>query len=209
MHSLRSALVLLGSLSAVVYCRADLALSAEAAKPLTVGASVPAGLTVKTPEGNAIDLSSTLANQPTVLIFMRGGRCPYCSRHLGELASIEPELLKLGVQIVAVSTDQTNHLRGVAEANAVRYRILSDRDMVASSAFGVAYRVSDEMQRKYTDRGIDMPSVSNDPSARWLPVPAAFVIGKDRVIKFAYSDPDYKIRISADKLLQAVEATLK
>jgi len=36
-------------------------------------------------------------------------------------------------------------------------------------------------------------------------VPAVFAIGQDGIIAFAYANPDYKIRLPADELLQVVE----
>jgi peroxiredoxin len=41
-----------------------------------------------------------------------------------------------------------------------------------------------------------------------LPVPAAFIIGTDGLIKFEYINPNYKMRIKADVLLAAAKAEL-
>lgn len=214
-RSLAPLALILALLAPAVICHAaeapaatTLAASAAEAKPLGIGTRVPA-ITVKTFEGSDLDLAAALDGKPTVLIIFRGGWCPYCSQHLAELAELEPKLIELGVQIVAISTDQPKNLRFIAEENKLHYRLLSDRGMTASSAFGVAYRVAPDMQKKYVEWQIDVPTVPGEPDHRWLPVPAAFVIGKDRVVKFVYADPDYTVRISGAKLLQAVHVTLK
>ena len=80
---------------------------------------------------------------------------------------------------------------------------------MASSAFGAAYRVSGEMKQKYAEWQIDVPAVPAEPRSVWLPVPAAFVIGRDGVVKFVYSDPDASVRISGTRLMEAVTAALK
>jgi len=164
---------------------------------------------LKTTDGATFDLGRVLAEKPTVLVVFRGGWCPYCSAHLGELAMQEPRLIELGVQIIAISTDSPKKLRTTAEENKLNYRLLSDREMVASSTFGVAYRVSGEMQRKYAEWQTDVPAVPAEPESVWLPVPAAFVIGRDGVVKFVYSDPDASVRISGPRLMDAVAAVLK
>lgn len=55
--------------------------SADKVKPLLVGASVPP-LTLRTVDGEQFDLSEAIAAKPTVLVFYRGGWCPFCNAHL-------------------------------------------------------------------------------------------------------------------------------
>ena len=38
-----------------------------------------------------------------------------------------------------------------------------------------------------------------------LPVPSVFAIDTNGVIRFAYSNTDYKVRLPADELLEAAE----
>jgi len=206
MH-LRSTLsVLVFSLVAAVL-RAALAPSAAEAVPLAAGARVPA-VVVQTIEGRDLDLATTAAQKPTLLIFYRGSWCPYCNRHLAALAEVEPELLKLGYQILAVSPDETHGLRAAAEKNHLNYRLLSDRAMQASAAFGLAFRIDASTVEKYRGYKIDLPPVPGEPSARWLPVPAVYIIGRDGLVKFVHSDPDYKARLAPADVLAAARAAL-
>ena len=184
---------------------AALAPGASTARPLAVGALAP-DATVKTPDGAAFDLGATLAEKPTVLVFYRGGWCPYCTRQLAELAGFEPKFLALGFQIIALSTDAPAGLAPTAEQDHIAYRLLSDRGMAAASAYGVAFRVDAATVEKYRGYKVDLAPVPGEPDARWLPVPTVFVIGRDRIIRFAASNPDFKIRLPAAELLAAAEA---
>lgn len=195
---------LLASLALTLAARAALAPSAAAARPLAVGAHVPAA-TLKTADGAAFDLGAALADKPTLVIFYRGSWCPYCNKHLAALVELEPKLLALGYQILAISPDEPAALRTMAEKNHLNYRLLSDRGMVAAEGFGVAFRVDDATVGKYRGYQIDLPPVPGEPAARWLPVPAAFLVGRDGVIRYVYSDADYKVRASADALLAAAQ----
>jgi peroxiredoxin len=186
---------------------AALAPSAAGAVPLAAGARVPA-VTVQTIEGTGLDLAAAVAEKPTLLIFYRGSWCPYCNRHLAALAEIEPELLKLGYQILAVSPDEAPGLRASAEKNHLNYRLLSDRAMRASAAFGLAFRVDAPTVEKYRGYKIDLPPVPGEPAARWLPVPAVYVIGRDGVVKYVHTDPDYKARLAPADVLAAARAAL-
>lgn len=187
--------------------RAALAPSAAEAVPLAAGARVPA-VVVQTVEGNELDLATAAAQKPTLLIFYRGSWCPYCNRHLAALAEIEPELLGLGYQILAVSPDEAPGLRAAAEKNHLNYRLLSDRTMDASAAFGLAFRVDASTVAQYRGYKIDLPPVPGEPSARWLPVPAVYITGRDGVVKYVHTDPDYKARLAPADVLAAARAAL-
>jgi len=203
-----SALLLAFSFPCLAHAAADLAASPNAAHPLAVGARVP-DATVKTMDGANASLAALLGGQPTVLIVFRGGWCPYCTQHMAELAEAEPKLMELGFQIVALSTDQPKNIRFLTQEKHLPYRLLSDRDMQASRALGLAYRVDAGMQKKYAEWNIDLPAVPGDAAARWLPVPAAFVIARDGTVRFVHADPDYKVRVSGEKLLAAARDAVR
>ena len=188
--------------------RAELAPSAAAAKPLAVGATAPA-VTVQAADGTAFDLGAALSEKPTILIFYRGGWCPFCNRELGELAEFEPKFASLGYQIIALSTDAPGGLAPTAEKNHLAYRLLSDRAMTAASAYGIAFRVDAATQKKYAGYKIELAPVPGEPDAAWLPVPTAYIIGRDRVIRFAYSNPEFKVRVPAAELLAAATAAAR
>ena len=78
-------------------------------RPLSAGEKAPAA-TLRNPEGKEIDLAAKYAQKPTVLIFYRGGWCPYCNAHLGQIATAEPELLRMGYQVLAISPDRPEEL---------------------------------------------------------------------------------------------------
>jgi peroxiredoxin len=182
-----------------------LAADAASAHPLAAGAAAP-DAAIKSPDGSSLTLASVLDEKPTLLVFYRGGWCPYCNRQLAELATFEPKFLALGFQIVALSTDAPAGLAPTAEKDKIAYRLFSDRAMSAASAYGVAYRVDAATVKAYRDYKIDLAAVPGEADARWLPVPTVFVIGRDRVIRFVSSNPDFKVRLPAAELLAAAQA---
>ena len=135
--------------------------SAQDIKPLGIGAPIP-DLKLQTPEGKAFDLNEAIAKKPAVLIFYRGGWCPYCNTQLGQLQTIEPELVRRGYQILAVSPDRPEKLGASVEKHKLAYTLLSDHSMKAARAFGIAFRVDDETYGKYKGRGIDLEAASGE-----------------------------------------------
>lgn len=179
--------------------------SAEAVKPLAIGARVP-DVRLRSADEQEVALAPLLRGGKTVLIFYRGGWCPYCNKHLAELAELEPELLELGWQIIALSPDSPAALTPTSTKNKTSYRLLSDRAMRAADAFGVAFRVDEATVKKYREYQIDLPPVPGDSAARWLPVPAVFLVDRDLGVRFSHVNADYKNRLSAEALLAAARA---
>jgi peroxiredoxin len=180
--------------------------TAEKVSPLAVGSKVPK-VNVKTMEDKTIELPRLLSAQPTVLIFYRGGWCPFCNRQMSSLQSIEGDLKKLGYRILAVSPDRAVELKKSLGKNKLTYQLLSDSSMDAAKAFGVAFKVDDGVLTKYKGFGIDL-EVASGEKHHYLPVPSVFLIGADGVIKFRSFNPDYKVRLSNDELLTAARQSL-
>jgi peroxiredoxin len=197
---LTSAAFALASVSAL----AAIADSPESARPLAVGAHAPV-VPLKTADGADFDLAAAFAAKPTVLIFYRGGWCPFCNRHLAALAEHETDLRALGYQIIAISPESGPALTRLEDKQHLRYRLLSDSGFQAGPAYGVAYRVPAATARGYLDNGITLSRIPGSEDS-WLPVPAAFLVSRDGVIRFVHANPDYRVRIPVADLLAAAKA---
>ena len=124
---------------------------------------------------------------------------------MGELIKIEPQLLKLGYQIIAVSADSPQYLQQSEKKHQPNYLLLSDSDMQGAKALGIAWRLKDELVEKYREYGINLEETSGR-THHLLPVPAAYVIDTQGVIRFAYINPDHRIRVNPEVLLAAAQA---
>lgn len=156
-------------------------------------------------DGAEFKLREHIAKQPAVLIFYRGGWCPYCTKHLMALADIKDKLAESGYQMLAISPDQPAKIKETPGREKLGYTLLSDSDMAAAKAFGISFQVPGELISKYKDKHqIDLESASGK-THHLLPHPAVFVVGKDGVIRFAHVNPDYKTRLDPEAILKATE----
>ena len=173
----------------------------EDISPLLVGETIP-DLSVAGIDGKAVNLKAEVAKKPTVLVFYRGGWCPFCNKQLAELRTLEPELTKMGYQMLAVSTDSPDNLKASMDKHQLSYTLLSDADLTAAKAFGLAFRAP-AAYAATLEKGSGGKNVDN-----LLPVPAVFLLDKQGVIKFEYINPNMKERISAKLLTAAAEAMM-
>lgn len=172
--------------------------------PLKVGDAIP-DVTLRTEENKEVSLRKLVSEKPTVLIFYRGGWCPFCNRHLQSLAGIEDDLNKAGAQLLAVSMDQPSKLKETPDRDKLHYRLLSDSDAAAAKAFGIAFKVDDATVEKYKGYGINLDAASGNDH-HILPHPAVFVADTSGKIRFAHVNPDYKVRLEPKKILEAAQA---
>lgn len=169
--------------------------------PAAVGTRLPV-LALHAADGAAYTVDPARLDAPLVLVFYRGGWCPYCNRHIGALKTVEPELRALGYRLLFVSPDRPDVLYASLKEPDVTFTLLSDADMSAARSLGLAFRVDDPTLAKYRSFGVDLEAASGQMHHE-LPVPAVFVVDTRGVIRFVHANPDYTTRLSPGDVLAA------
>jgi peroxiredoxin len=179
----------------------------EQVQPLSVGARAPI-FAARTTEGALRTFQPDSYKKPTVVLFYRGGWCPYCNAQLSDLHLVEPKLRKSGFEVVFLSSDRPELLYSSLKAADIHYTLLSDSHLEAAKSFHVAYHVDDATVAKLREYGEDLEATTGTKEHE-LPVPSVFIIDISGTIRFVYSNPDYKIRLSADALWTAAQPLAK
>jgi peroxiredoxin len=180
--------------------------TAEQVSPLMNGQQIPSTMQVTTIEGEKTSLGQVLKNQKTILFFYRGGWCPFCNTQMGQLKKIEKELIKLGFQLIGISTDSPEDLQKSIGKHQLNYQLLADFNSNLSQAFGLAYYAS----QKTTDKYLSAMNLKNPLQKNVagnmrlvLPVPAIYIIDRKGLVQFNYVNPNYKVRLHEELLLKA------
>ncbi|NME69912.1 peroxiredoxin-like family protein [Flammeovirga aprica] len=172
--------------------------------PLLIGEYIPKDIILRDVEGNEVNLKKEMNKKPTILIFYRGGWCPYCNRQLSGLGEVSDYLVSIGYQIIAISPDTPEHLSLTYDKHMMNYSLLSDSDMTAAKSFGLAFELNDKEFSKYSNMGMDIVMTTGGKH-RMLPVPAVFFVRQNGEINFEYINPNFKKRISSSLLITAAE----
>jgi peroxiredoxin len=180
--------------------------SAETVQPLLPGMKAPA-FQVRDAAGRPVSFDPDHLAEPIVLTFFRGGWCPYCNLHLAELRHVQSDLKMMGFDLWFVSIDRPELLYESLEDPDIGYTVLSDADLAATRAFGLAFRLDDDTVERYRGYGVNLEAVAGQ-NHHVLPAPSTFIIGKDGVIRFAYTNPNYQVRLHPAVLLAAANAYL-
>jgi len=187
--------------------REDIHASAEQARPLMSGMKAPA-FKVQDVHGADFSYDPSAMQKPLVLSFYRGGWCPFCNLHLSEMRHAQSELLDLGFDVWFVSIDKPGVLAESLKEPDLGYTLFSDSKLEATRAFGLAFKIPDELHKRYLTMDIDVEAVSGEKH-HVLPVPSTYIIGNDGVISFQYTNTNYRVRLHPDVLLAAARAYIK
>jgi len=170
---------------------------------LQAGRKVP-DFTVNNFAGSPISLTELLETGPLLVIFYRGGWCPYCNFQIRQLSQHYAEFETRGVRPVLISVDQPSAAVLVKNAYAIPFPVLSDPELNAHEAFNVVLSLPPETYKRYQDYGIDLEAWSGKAHHK-IALAAAFLVDKTGTVKWAHVTTDYKTRPSPEQLLKVID----
>jgi peroxiredoxin len=184
---------------------------AEKLGTLAPNTGVPLG--EKIPDGHALDidghdveLTTLYKREPLLLVFYRGGWCPFCNLEIRAFTDAYPDFKKRGVNIVAVSVDKPEKEAKLKAEYDIPFTVLSDTDAKIIHAFHVVNQVSAEEYARLRGNNMDIEEYSGKQHHE-IAIPAFFLVDQQGIVRWAHSDPDWKVRPSPAQLLAAIDAT--
>ncbi|MEO8601070.1 MAG: peroxiredoxin-like family protein [bacterium] len=174
---------------------------------LTVGGAAP-DATLLDANGQRVNLRELASHGALLLVFYRGGWCPFCNFQIHELTTAFPEFQRRGVTPVAISVDRVEETAKTRATYAIPFPVLSDQDLLAHRAFRVVRHVDDAELSRLNGMGLDLEAASGRDH-HMIAIPAIFILDQAGVIRWAHANVDYKVRPSAEQLLQAIDQVLR
>jgi peroxiredoxin len=156
--------------------------------------------------GEVVASDELLAKGPLVLVFYRGGWCPYCDVMLRSLDEHRAAILATGASLIGVSPEKPGELAHTAERLGVGLRLLSDPGARLARACGLAFEMPPDLIDFYR-RLFQVDLADHNAGAGWaLPLPAAYVVASDGRITYAFAEHDWSRHVEPEDLLAAVHA---
>lgn len=145
------------------------------------------------PHGKSLSSDDLLSNGPIVVVFYRGLWCPYCTVDLWAIEAVAHELRSSGASIVAISQQSTHDGRALEQAHGLSFPSLVDRGGRVARAFGLRWKLSQELRAAELESGLDLATVNGEAS--WtLTMPARYIIGPGGIVEYADVSGDYTRR---------------
>ncbi len=143
------------------------------------------GFDLPNAKGGNVALADLLKKGPAVVVWYRGGWCPFCNIQLHEYQVRLSEFEALGATMVAISPEPPDASLTTAERNELKYGVLSDVGGAIARQYGVMFKVP----------GGD---------GKELPLAATYVIDTDGTIAYAFVESDYRQRAEPQAIIDAL-----
>jgi peroxiredoxin len=151
-----------------------------------------------------VTLSEIVAEGPAVVVFYRGGWCPYCNIALRTYQTeLLPELDALGVRLVAISPQSPDQSLSTTEKAELSFTVLSDPGAQVARRLGIAFQPAGHVLAAQRELGLDLTQVNADGSPD-LPMPTVLIVDQDRTVRFADTRADYTARTEVADILDAL-----
>jgi peroxiredoxin len=154
--------------------------------------------------GKIVSSANLLANGRLVISFIRGRWCPFCVGQMEAMNIALAQMARCGASFVAISPQTVRQSFFMHDQHKLGFPLLSDSDNKVARQFGLTYQVNDEQQAVYRRAFVNLPFANGDEV--WeLPIPATYILDRDRTVFYASANEDYTERPEPDEIVDILE----
>ena len=153
--------------------------------------------------GNLVTLDSLIAKGPAAVMFFRGHWCPYCRLNVRAVSLAMDRIEAMGARVVAIMPELQQYAEKFKAESGAPFPVLTDLDNGYALSLNLAIWLGTEIQGLLSYQNL----AGYHGNDGWmLPIPAAFVVGRDGLVKARFVDPDFRKRMEIDDLLAALRS---
>jgi peroxiredoxin len=163
-----------------------------------------ASFTLQDATGASVTLNQLVEAGPAVIVFYRGGWCPYCNLALRTYQQdLLPNLPAFDARLVAISPQSPDQSLSTAEKAGLDFTVLSDPANRVAGEMGIVFQQADEVLDAQRTLGLDLAQVNTEGSTS-LPRPTVLIVDQDHTVRFVDVQPDYTARTEVADILAAL-----
>ncbi|MFD8261661.1 peroxiredoxin-like family protein [Streptomyces griseoluteus] len=160
-------------------------------------------------EGTPVSLHTATNGSPAVIVFYRGGWCPYCNIALKTYQDqLLPKLAERGVALLAVSPQKPDGSLTTQQKHELAFPVLSDPGNVLAGVLGILTAPNAEAREAQAKLGLDL-TTENADGTHTLPMPTVAVTDADHILRWIDIHPDYTTRSEPAAILAALDTVKK
>jgi peroxiredoxin len=154
--------------------------------------------------GTPVSLDELVQNGPAVIVFYRGGWCPYCNLALRAYQQeLLPQLSAFDARLAAISPQAPDESLSTIEKAALEFTVLSDPGSRLADRIGIAFEQADDVLAAQRTLGLDLTQVNAEGAVR-LPRPTVLIVDQDQLVRFVDVQPDYTARTEVADIIDAL-----
>lgn len=140
--------------------------------------------------------STALHGSPTVILFVRGNWCPFCSSQVKDLTKYYKDIIDLGAKLVLVTPKPLETTRRVAEFFEVEFDFWLDDSLAATKQLGLLQNTG-------------VPSSYSKEYGRDTIWPTTLIVDAAGIIRYTELSKHISDRPDPETLLRELKKTLK
>lgn len=180
-----------------------ISISVQAQKKLQLGSVVP-DFTGFNQKGKSITLYNELKNGPVVLVFYRGHWSSECMDFLMNLQDSSDVIKEKKAQVIGVTPESAKAMQKTLAKSKAKFNLVSDLNAEIMKKYDVELKADPHFVNQLKTKGTDLKEV-NETNGHYLPVPAVFVIGKNKKINYVFFEADYSKRPNISDFIEMIE----
>lgn len=153
--------------------------------------------------GKQVRLSDMWRQGSVVLMWYRGGWCPYCNLQLRAMQKEMKAIEGAGAKLVVLTPELPEKAQETAEANDVSFVALHDKQNATARQYGLVFDLPETILPIYRDK-LKLAEF-NGSDAMELPLSATYVIDTNGKIRYAFLNADYTQRAEPAEVVAAVK----
>lgn len=161
-------------------------------RALKVGDIAP-DFTLPDAEGLPVSLYDTLQHNAVIISFFRGNWCPFCMAELTHYQEAINNNLVDSATVIAISPQAIHFNHDLKVQNNLEFRILSDKGNEIADKYGLVFTLQENIREIYKNMGADLELFNSDKTYK-LPIPATYLIDKNKKIVFSSVSTNYMER---------------
>jgi peroxiredoxin len=154
--------------------------------------------------GKIVSSANLLAKGRLVISFIRGRWCPFCVGQMEAMNIALAQMARCGASFVAISPQTVKQSFFMHDQHKLGFPLLSDSGNKVARQFRLTHHVNDEQQAVYRRAFVNLPFANGDET--WeLPIPATYILDRDRTVLYASANEDYTERPEPDEIVDILE----
>jgi peroxiredoxin len=153
--------------------------------------------------GNLVSLDDVTQNGAAVISFNRGHWCSFCKIELRTIAEHQEEIAAAGAALVSIIPERQQFAEPLRALTLDALEILTDVDNGYALSLGLVMWIGTHLTDLMKGRGYHLETYQGN-DGWFVPLPATFVVAKDKTIIARFVDPDFRRRMEIDDILAAL-----
>ncbi|KAL7923802.1 thioredoxin-like protein [Trichoderma austrokoningii] len=156
--------------------------------------------------GVSVSSVDLLAKGPLLIVFYRGGWCPFCNLTLRAYQQRLEDFKARGVTLVAITPEQPDSSLSTAEKNELQFPVLTDDGLELARKLNITWEQPKELVELMKDgMGNDLKKRHGNDSHDQV-VPTTLLVDQEGVVRNIFAEADWATRLEPQEAVNWVNA---